>query len=47
MDHLELYADMCHEEQMLRSKSTLPTVEDYWRYRLGSSAIYVLITLNE
>lgn len=47
MVHLEDYVNMTRQEQMLHLRKTLPSVEEFWSYRLGSSAAHVVTALNE
>ena len=47
MDHLEDFLDMSQQEQMLRLRGTLLSIEEFWSYRLGSSAVHVTIAMNE
>ena len=47
MDHMGHYIDMAREEQMLRLQGTLPSLEEFWSYRTGTSAVHAIIALNE
>lgn len=47
MDHMEDFLEMSRLEQLLRLKGTLPSMEDFWSYRLGSSAVHVMLAVNE
>ena len=47
MDHMGHYIDMAREEQMLRLQGTLPSLEEFWSYRKGTSAVHAIIALNE
>ena len=39
--------DMTEQEQRLRIKGTIPSIEEYMEYRLGSSAVSVTLAINE
>ena len=39
--------EMSEREQRLRLDSTLPSIEDFWKYRLGSSAVGICLALQE
>lgn len=39
--------EMSEEEQRLRLSGTIPSVEGFWEYRLGSSAVCVTLAVNE
>lgn len=41
------FIEMTKTEQMLRLRGTLPSLEEFWSYRLGSSAVLVVIAMNE
>lgn len=38
---------MNEQEQRLRLSGTIPTVEDFWRFRLGSSCVLPVLAFNE
>jgi hypothetical protein len=39
---------MTEQEQRLRLNSgRLPTVEEFWGYRLGASAVFIMLAVNE
>ncbi|KAF2824417.1 terpenoid synthase [Ophiobolus disseminans] len=38
---------MSEEEQRLRLSGAIPPIDDFWRYRLGSSAVPVCLAFNE
>ncbi|KAL8920047.1 MAG: hypothetical protein Q9172_004677 [Xanthocarpia lactea] len=38
---------MSRLEQALRLRGTIPTVEEFWSYRLGSSAVHITLAMNE
>lgn len=44
---MEHFLDMSRQEQMLQQKGTLPSLEDFWFYRLGTSAVNVVIAVHE
>ncbi|KAL8833601.1 MAG: hypothetical protein Q9170_004184 [Blastenia crenularia] len=41
------YVDMSQCEQSIRLSKKLPTVDEFWGYRLGSSAVCVTLAINE
>ena len=47
MTRFEEFLDMTQQEQNLRLRGTLPSLEEFWSYRLGSSAVHVMIAINE
>ena len=47
MDHMDHYFDTIRQEQMLRLHGTLPSLEEFWSYRTGVSAVHSLLALNE
>ncbi|KAI4235240.1 MAG: hypothetical protein LQ349_003306 [Xanthoria aureola] len=47
MKHMENFLEMSRREQALRLRGTLPTVEEFWSYRLGSSAVHITLAMNE
>ena len=47
MDHIDHYVDTARQEQMLRLHGTLPSLEEFWSYRTGFSAVHSLLALNE
>ena len=47
MDHMEHFLDMSRREQILRLQGTLPSLEEYWSYRLGTSAVDVTTAVIE
>lgn len=46
-DTMQLFMNMSEHEQRLRLSGAIPSVEDFWRYRLGSSAVPVCLGFNE
>lgn len=44
---MEVFMEMSEREQRLRLSSTVPSVEEFWAYRLGSSAVCVTLAVNE
>jgi hypothetical protein len=44
---MQLFMDKSGQEQQLRLSGKIPSVEDFWHCRLGSSAVYVCIAMNE
>ena len=47
VEHMRTFMDMTELEQRLRLKRTVPSIEEYWGYRLGSSAVNVTLAVNE
>ncbi|KAL9036761.1 MAG: hypothetical protein Q9214_005996, partial [Letrouitia sp. 1 TL-2023] len=47
MDHMEDFLEMSRLEQVLRLQGTLPSVEEFWSYRLGTSAVHIMLAVNE
>ena len=47
MVDMEQFIEMTRTEQMLRLRGTLPSLEEFWSYRLGSSAVPIIIAMNE
>lgn len=47
MDHMEDFLEMSRLEQVLRLQGTIPSMEEFWSYRLGSSAVHVTLAVNE
>ena len=47
MTRFEEFLNMTQQEQKLRLRGTLPSVEEFWSYRLGSSAVHVMTAINE
>ncbi len=47
MDHMDHFLDMSQHEQMLQLRGTLLSLEEFWSYRPGSSAVHVTISVNE
>jgi hypothetical protein len=46
-EDMRFFMNMSGQEQHLRLSGTIPSIDEFWRYRLGSSAIPVCISLNE
>ncbi|MCJ1312340.1 hypothetical protein MMC25_006014 [Agyrium rufum] len=44
---VECFMEMSEREQRLRLNSTLPSIEEFWKYRLGSSAVGICLALQE
>jgi Terpene synthase family 2, C-terminal metal binding len=44
---MKTFMEMSEEEQRLRLSGTIPSVEEFWEYRLGSSAVCVTLAVNE
>lgn len=47
LKELRFFIDMTEEEQRLQMTHHLPTVEEYSRRRMGSSAVRVCLAINE
>ena len=46
-NEMEVFMNMTEREQRLRMNGAVPSVEEYWEYRLGSSAVSVTLAVNE
>ena len=44
---MEVYMEMSEQEQRVRLNGALPSVEEFWEYRLGSSAVGVCLAVLE
>ena len=42
-----VFMEMSEREQRLRLSGILPSVDEFWGYRLGSSAVHVTLAVNE
>ena len=47
VNHFKDFLNMSQKEQMLQLKGTLLSVKDFWAYHLGSSAVHVILAVNE
>lgn len=47
MKHMEFFLEKSRLEQAVHLRGTLPTVEEYWSIRLGTSAVGVTLAMNE
>lgn len=47
MEELLFFIEMTEEEQLVQMSGSLPTVEEYTRRRLGSSAVGVCLAVME
>ena len=47
MKHMADFLEMSRLEQAGRLRGTVPTVEEYWSYRFGSSAAYITLAMSE
>ena len=45
--HLSDYIDGCHAEEHFRQLNLIPSVEQFWHFRLRSSAVYFLFAAQE
>ena len=41
------FTDMTKQEQRFRIAATVPSIEEYFEYRLGSSAVGIMLAVNE
>jgi len=46
-EEMRFFMDMSEHEQRLRLSGTIPSIDEFWRYRIGSSAVSVCLSLNE
>jgi hypothetical protein len=46
-EEMRFFMEMSEHEQRLRLSGAIPSIDEFWRYRLGSSAVTVCIALNE
>jgi hypothetical protein len=46
-EEMRFFMDMSEREQRLRLSGTIPSIDEFWHYRLGSSAVTVCLALNE
>ncbi|KAH8704346.1 isoprenoid synthase domain-containing protein [Phaeosphaeriaceae sp. PMI808] len=46
-EEMRFFMDMSEREQRLRLSGAIPNVDEFWHYRLGSSAVTVCLALNE
>jgi hypothetical protein len=46
-EEMKFFMDMSEQEQRLRLSGIIPSISEFWRYRLGSSAVTVYLALNE
>ena len=47
-EEMNEFTKMSEEEQRFRLGNTgLPSFEEFWNYRLGASAVYVCLAVNE
>ena len=44
---VETFMNASEREQRVRLSGGLPSVEEFWEYRLGSSAVGVCLAVNE
>lgn len=47
LNALRFFVDMCEEEQVVQMSRQLPTIEQYSRRRMGSSAVEVCLAIQE
>jgi hypothetical protein len=46
-EEIRFFMEMSEHEQRLRLSGTIPSIDEYWHYRLGSSAVNVCVVMNE
>ena len=46
-EEMRFFMDMSEREQRLRLSGTIPSIEEFWHYRLGSSAVSVCLAFIE
>ncbi|KAL1594623.1 hypothetical protein SLS60_010384 [Paraconiothyrium brasiliense] len=46
-EEMRFFMEMSEREQRLRLSGTIPSIDEFWHYRLGSSAVTVCLALNE
>jgi hypothetical protein len=44
---MRFFMEMSEQEQRMRLNGSIPSVEEFWRYRLGCSAVPVCLAVNE
>ena len=47
MKEIEFFLEMSEQEQRVRLAQKVPTLEEYWRIRIGTSAVGVMIASVE
>ena len=47
MKELALFMEKSEVEQRLRLQGSMISVEDFWKFRFGTSAVRVVLCLNE
>ena len=47
MSEFALFLEKSETEQRLRLQAQIVSIEDFWQYRLGTSAVGVVLCLNE
>jgi hypothetical protein len=46
-EEMRFFMEMSEREQRIRLAGVIPGLEDFWEYRLGSSAVTVCLAVNE
>lgn len=46
-DEIRYYLEMSENEQRTRLAGVIPSLEEFWQYRLGCSAVFVCLSFNE
>lgn len=44
---MKIFMDTTEHEQRLRMTASVPSVEEYLEYRLGTSAVGIMLAINE
>lgn len=44
---MEVFMETSEREQRLHLSGSIPSIEAFWDYRLGSSAVFVVLGVNE
>jgi hypothetical protein len=46
-EEVRFFMEMSEHEQRLRLSGAIPSIEEFWHFRLGSSAVNVCVVMNE
>lgn len=47
MREMVTFIDMSRREQSMRLDRKVPSIEEFWEYRLGTSAVRIALAINE
>lgn len=47
MKEITTFVEMSRREQVMRLNRKVPSIDEFWEYRLGSSAVCVTLAINE